>query len=197
MKIDSSKLKAKLEKIKAQLPAKIESSMLSIGEKMQEDILQGAAYSYSPTWRAARSRFTSKPYFFGSSSGNGIMDAIKASPISLFKGKNGTYGVGVGHIPTLDSVTESQSLQGNAKKAYAYWRIFEFGMFGTRSGGSDTHHFVPGNGKGKSGEGQSAPGGSHYGVLPVHLFGDTFQYYKGIIPKVIEKSIRKFLKEIK
>lgn len=206
--IDASGFKERLKKLKRTLPIVAERSMRTIGNKMKRDIVTGAARSYSPSWMRAIHRngpHRGQPYFLQGNSGFGLLDVIRNMPVQVVKtrpagakaGSKSVVSLSFGDISMLDSEAP-------------YWRLFEFGGPG-RTGGSSTHGFLPtaagmgtmtpiGKRRVKTGVGPkdwaTVTVGPHPGVLPVHLFSDTFQHYKKIIRRDIRSKIRKAVKTI-
>jgi hypothetical protein len=172
--------------------------MRDLGHSMRENIVNHSAMSYSPTWRASKN-WAGQSYF---ETHKGLTDKIGESPVDIDIA-GGMITMRFGHIPTMDQLTVSDSPDG---KGFPYWRLFEYGTPGTRVGkGTKFGFFTPfGNdaesgpykkdGYGRRGDGYSVAAGSqakkHPGVMPVHLFGDTFLHFKPLIGRTLEKKVK-------
>lgn len=175
--VDASEFKRKLRHrikfIQFSLPITLEN----LGHEIYDDIETGAIEPFSPSWKTAIKGDNSGRYFTPISNG-GIFDVIKEARYDSIRttSTSKVFSLDIGNINALDAASISQ-------KGYPYWRLFEFGTIGSRSGGSKDFGYVPFQGGGYSDK--VSPYGRatrpNPGVLPVFLFGDTFRYFK---PKI-------------
>lgn len=190
---------AKLEKAKELILKASSQKLESIVDEMKSNIVGMGAQAYSPTWQAAKD-WKGGPYF---QAHKGYLQIIEESPISV-EGDAKGVSVRFGHIPTLDQLTVSATEGG---QGFPYWRLFEYGSPGIRQGSSSRFMFGspvgqngPVHGFGRRGEGYMKPivlgKAGNRGVMPVHLFGDSFNYYKPKIAPRLEEAIKKSLRTI-
>lgn len=203
LEVNADGLKAKLKAIEEVLKETLENELLNLGATMKRNIADTSAISYSPTWAAAKD-WTGQSYF---KTHQGLLQKVEESPIGLDHDNN-RITMRFGHIPTMDQLTVSEGFEG---KGFPYWRIFEYGTPGVRAGKSTKFGFFTpfGNdvesgpfkkgGYGRRGDGYSIPAKNiktHPGVMPVHLFGDTFAHFKPLIGKTLEKKVKAAIRNI-
>lgn len=182
MKMDSSKLRGKLSKISVNMEAATEKALLQIGK----DIAKHVADKNSVTWVAPTSEYTGQKYFSGKNTPDGLFKALKdvKNQVSVSKTPGGKMTLVVGDATKLTTM-------------FPWWDLFEgsFGVYrrgkNVRAGSSSRYGFIPAEGYGKYEQGFSYEGGTRRGVLPSHMFRDTFKYFRAKIRKDMKGAITK------
>ena len=196
--VNAARFKRRLEKLKRRLPGRLMRESLQLGNRIKQDIVTTAAYNYSPSWQRAIHRngpFANQPYFKQQRTTGGLLDTINSLPVIVRRQNMGGSNVGSKGVVTMSFGSEAE-----LDAQVPYWRLFEFGgPGGMRTGGSDTHGFLPGAGvmvaagthtrEVEDGIFRQFEVEPHPGVLPVHMFSDTFQHYKKIIRRQLKGAI--------
>lgn len=188
--LDASVFKRKMRERMIKIKLTIPQILQQWGEETYKDIESGSDL-FVPSWKAAFRADGTGQYFKPIKPG-GLFEAIRDNKVvQVVSYKQNRYKIGLGSQVLMDASTSSDS-------GFPYWRLFEYGTIGSRSGGSDTYGYVP-FGKGNGYMDTVSPLGRatrpHPGVLPVFLFSDTVRAKRMVLYNRLKTRIVDIVKK--